>query len=66
MFYGSMLTEYTFVFINIRSVVKPVYIFSAKSRDSKSCLMAELCFYCFLHFACVLCSLPFLYLVSFK
>ena len=61
-----MLTQHTFVFINIRSVVNPVQIFLAKSRDSKSCLMAELCFYLLLHFPCVLGSLPFLYLVSFK
>ena len=37
----------------IPSVVKPMHIFMAKSRVSKSCLMAELCFHRFVHFYCV-------------
>ena len=42
------------VFIHITSVVKPVHIFTARSRVSKSCLLTELCFHCFVHLSCVL------------
>ena len=35
------------------SVMKPVYMFLARNRVSKSCLMAELCFHRFVHFDCV-------------
>ena len=42
-----------FVFIHIASVVKPVHIFMARNKVSKSCLMAELCFYRFVLFSCV-------------
>ena len=35
------------------SVGKSVYIFMAKNRVSKSYLMAEVCFHCFVHFDCV-------------
>ena len=38
------------VFIHIPSVVKPVHIFMARNRVSKSCLMAELCFHRFFSF----------------
>ena len=41
------------VFIHLPSLVKPVHILMAKNRVSKSCLMAELYFHCFLHFDCV-------------
>ena len=41
------------MFIHIPFVVKPVHIFMMKNRVSKSCLMAELCFYHFVHFDCV-------------
>ena len=42
------------VFIHRTPVVKSVHIFMARNRLSKSCLMAELCFYRFVHFRCVL------------
>ena len=35
------------------SVVKPENIFMARSRVPKSCLMAELCLQCYVHFGCV-------------
>ena len=38
---------------HITSAVKPVHIFMARSRVSKSCLMAELCFDDFVHFGSV-------------
>ena len=41
------------VFIHITSVVKPAHIFTARSRVSKSCLLTELCFHCFVHLSCV-------------
>ena len=41
------------VFIHIPSVVKSVHIFMARNRFSKSCLMDELCFYCFADFHCI-------------
>ena len=41
---GSLVTRYTFVFSHLASVVKPVYIFMARSRVSKSHLKVELCF----------------------
>ena len=41
------------VFIHILSVVKPVHIFMARNRFSKSSLMDELCFYCFADFHCI-------------
>ena len=41
------------VFIHIPSVAEPVYIFMARNRVSKSCLMAEICFHRFVHFDCV-------------
>ena len=47
------MTLHIFVFINITFVVKPVHIFMARSRTSKSYLMAELCFQRFVHFGCV-------------
>ena len=46
-------TLHSFVFLHRTSVVKPMHIFMAKSRVSKLCLMAELCFYHFLYFGCV-------------
>ena len=48
-----LLTPHTFVFIYITSVVKPVHIFMARSRYSKSRSKAELCHYGFEHFTCV-------------
>ena len=50
---GSLVTLHTFVFTRITSVVKPVYIFMDKIRESKSCLKAELCFHRYVYFACV-------------
>ena len=41
---GSLVTRYTFVFSHLASVVKPVHIFMARSRVSKSHLKVELCF----------------------
>ena len=41
------------VFIHIPSVMKPVHIFMARNRVSKSCLMAELYFHRFVPFDCV-------------
>ena len=41
---GSLVTRYTFVFNHLASVVKPVHIFMARSRVSKSHLKVELCF----------------------
>ena len=41
------------VLIHIPSTVKPVHIFMARNRVSKSSLMAELCFHRFVHFDCV-------------
>ena len=41
---GSPVTRYTFVFSHLASVVKPVHIFMARSRVSKSHLKVELCF----------------------
>ena len=41
---GSLVTWYTFVFSHLASVVKPVHIFMARSRVSKSHLKVELCF----------------------
>ena len=42
------------VFIHIPSVaVKPVHIFMVRNRVCKNCLMAELCFHCFVHFDCI-------------
>ena len=42
------------VFIHIPSVaVKPVHIFMVRNRVCKTCLMAELCFHCFVHFDCI-------------
>ena len=50
----SSATDYCRVlFIHITSVGKSVHIFMARNRVSKSCLMAELCFHCFVHFDCV-------------
>ena len=48
---GHLMYSYTLL-------VKPVhiahlYIFMARNRGSKSCLMAELCFHHFVHFDCV-------------
>lgn len=40
------------IFIHITSVEKPVHIFMAKNRVSKSCLIAELCYHPFVHFNC--------------
>ena len=42
------------LFIHIPFVVKPVPIFMARNKISKSCLMAELCFHRFVHFDCAL------------
>ena len=42
------------VFIHIPSVLKPVHIFMARNRVSKSCLMVELCFHRFEDFDCLL------------
>ena len=50
---GLLVTLHTFVFIHIRSVVKPVHTFMARSRVSESCLKAELCFHRYVHFVCV-------------
>ena len=50
---GSLVTLHTFVFAHITSVVEPMHIIMARSRVSKSCLEAELCFHRFLDFACV-------------
>ena len=41
---GLLVTRYTFVFSHLASVVKPVHIFMARSRVSKSHLKVELCF----------------------
>ena len=41
------------VFIHIPFVVKPVHIFMARKKVSKSCLVAELCFHHFVHFDCI-------------
>ena len=41
---GSLVTRYTFVFSHLASVVKPVHIFMARSRVSKSHLKVELWF----------------------
>ena len=51
---GLLVTLRTFVFVHIASVLKSVRIFTARSRVSKSCLMAELYFYRFVKFGCVL------------
>ena len=40
-------------YIHIRSAVKPVDIFMARSRVSKSHLKGDLCFHCYVHFSCV-------------
>ena len=40
------------VFIHTTSVLKLVHSFMARNRDSKNCLMAELCFHCFVNFDC--------------
>ena len=48
----SLVTLLIFMFINITSVVKTVHIFMARSRASKSCLMAELCFHRFAFWLC--------------
>ena len=42
---GSLVTLQILVFTHITSVVKPVHIFMARSRVSKSRLKAELCFH---------------------
>ena len=42
------------VFTDITSLLKLVHIFIARNRVFKSCLMAELCFHCFVHFGCAL------------
>ena len=47
---GSLVTLCTFVFTHITSMVKPVHIFMARSRASKSCLKTELCFHRYVHF----------------
>ena len=47
------MTLHFFVFTHITSVLKPVHIFIARSRVSKSCLKAELCFHHYVDFACV-------------
>ena len=41
------------VVIHIAPVVKPVYIFLARNRISKSYLMADVYFHRFVHFGCV-------------
>ena len=41
------------VFMHITSAEKSVYIFMARNRISKSCVMGELCFNCFVCFDCV-------------
>ena len=48
-----VVTLYTFVFTHITSVVKPVHIFMARSRVSKSPLKAELFYYRYVHFSSV-------------
>ena len=50
---GLLMVVHTFVFTHIISVVKPMDIFMARIRVSKSCLKAELYFHRFAHFACV-------------
>ena len=50
---GLLVTLYIIVFTHIASVVKPVHIFMAGSRVSKSRLKAELCFYRYVHFSSV-------------
>ena len=46
----SSVTLHTFVFIHIISVVQPMYIFKARNKVSKSCLMVELFFHRFKYF----------------
>ena len=50
---GWLVTLHTLVFTHIKSVVKPVHIFMARSRVSRSHLKVELCFHRYVHFACV-------------
>ena len=50
---SSLVTLYTFVFTHMTYVVKPVHIFMAKSRVSKSRLKPELCFHRYVYFSCV-------------
>ena len=47
---GLLKTLYTFVFTHVMSAGKPVHIFMARSRFSKSHLKAELCFHCVFSF----------------
>ena len=49
--FGSLMTLHTFVFVHITYAVKPVRILIPRSRVSKRCLRAELCFHRFVHFA---------------
>ena len=49
----SLVTLHTFAYPYIPSVLEPVYIFLARSRVSKTCLKAELCFHRYVHFPCV-------------
>ena len=49
-------------FIYIISVGKSVHIFTARKRISKSCLITELCFNRFVHFAFWLCSYTYIYI----
>ena len=50
---GSLLTLHTFVLTRVTSVVKPLHTFMVRSRVSKSCLKAELCFHRYVHFSYV-------------
>ena len=42
--YICIICIHFFMFVHITSVMKPLHIFMKRSRVSKSCLKAELCF----------------------
>ena len=49
---GWVVTLYSFELIHITCAVRPMHIFMARSRASKSRLKAELSFQRYVHFAC--------------